>query len=98
MLRTAQHMPAESTLAQARFSAMGSDVQIVAADASADMLATASEAVRDLERRWSRFRPDSEVSRLNAAQGLRITTTDARSPGTLRLSGQSRFTTQRQAE
>lgn len=55
-----------------RFRAMGSDCHVVAV---APTLARARAAVRDaeslvadLERRWSRFRDDSEVSRLNAAR------------------------------
>jgi thiamine biosynthesis lipoprotein len=48
---------------------MGSEVHIIAADGPAAALSRASEAIGNLERRWSRFRPDSEVSRLNAADG-----------------------------
>ncbi|HEX9311537.1 MAG TPA: FAD:protein FMN transferase, partial [Actinomycetota bacterium] len=55
--------------AEARFPAMGTDVHVVLTGGSVDHLETARELVDDLERRWSRFRPDSEISRLNEAAG-----------------------------
>ena len=55
--------------AEARFPAMGTDVHVVVVGGSLDHLDTARELVDDLERRWSRFRPDSEISRLNEAGG-----------------------------
>jgi thiamine biosynthesis lipoprotein len=45
---------------------MGSDCHVVVAGDPA-LLGLARDRVEDLERRWSRFRPDSEVSRLNAS-------------------------------
>jgi len=48
---------------------MGTDVHVVVVGGSLDHLDTARELVDDLERRWSRFRPDSEISRLNEAGG-----------------------------
>jgi len=38
-------------------------------DAAAELANRAVERVRQLERRWSRFRPGSELNRLNAASG-----------------------------
>jgi FAD:protein FMN transferase len=55
--------------AEARFPAMGTQVHVVVVGGSLDHLDMAREFVDDLERRWSRFRPDSEVSRLNDAAG-----------------------------
>ena len=48
--------------------AMGADVEITT-DASATATEAALTVVRTLEHRWSRFRPDSEISRLNASDG-----------------------------
>lgn len=61
-------------VAERRFRAMGSDCHVVAVDrtpAAAERAVGAAESlVRDLEARWSRFRDDSEVSRLNARRRL----------------------------
>jgi thiamine biosynthesis lipoprotein len=54
--------------AEVRFRAMGSDCHVVVVGDPA-LLDVARGRVEDLERRWSRFRPDSEVSGLNAAGG-----------------------------
>jgi thiamine biosynthesis lipoprotein len=51
--------------AERHFRAMGSDCHVVVVGDPA-LVAVAHARVDDLERRWSRFRPDSEVSRLNA--------------------------------
>lgn len=52
-----------------RFRAMGSDGRILVVGGPADVVDVAVERIQDLERRWSRFRPDSEVSRANARAG-----------------------------
>jgi thiamine biosynthesis lipoprotein len=52
-----------------RFRAMGCDVHVVVVDAPAALLERARARVEELDRRWTRFRPDSEVSQLNAAAG-----------------------------
>jgi thiamine biosynthesis lipoprotein len=59
---------------QHAFRAMGTDVRLltVAGDVDGLDLAAACAGIEDCERRWSRFRPDSEVSRLNAAGGRLI--------------------------
>ena len=54
--------------AELRFRAMGSDVHVLV-NGPAALLETARDRVEELERRWSRFRPDSEISRLNALAG-----------------------------
>lgn len=63
-------------LRQQRRRAMGSDAHvIVVTDADADaarLLAGAWARVDDLERRWSRFLPDSEVSTLNRGAGAPV--------------------------
>jgi FAD:protein FMN transferase len=57
--------------AQARWSAIGTTIHVLVSDAGA--LAAATTAVRSVLERvdatYSRFRPDSELSRLNAAAG-----------------------------
>lgn len=70
---TAPPAPAEPSLAETGFAAMGSQVHILAVDAPPNALPNARAAVGALERRWSRFRPDSEISRINAAGGHPIT-------------------------
>jgi hypothetical protein len=54
--------------AELRFRAMGSDVHVLV-NGPAGLLEVARDRVEELERRWSRFRPDSEISRLNALAG-----------------------------
>lgn len=70
---TAPPAPADPALAETGFAAMGSHVHILAVDGPAHALPNARAAVGALERRWSRFQPDSEVSRINAADGQPIT-------------------------
>ena len=55
--------------AEARFRAMGSDVHIVVVDGPPSLLDAAKERIERLESLWSRFRPTSEISRLNALAG-----------------------------
>jgi len=55
-------------MAELRFRAMGSDVHVLV-NGPAGLLEVARDRVEELERRWSRFRPDSEISRLNALAG-----------------------------
>ena len=58
--------------AEARFRAMGSDVHVIVVGGSLELLETARDLVEDLEARWSRFRPTSEVSRLNLLAGMPV--------------------------
>ena len=51
-----------------RFRVMGSDAHVVVVG-DASLLVVAVDRLDDLEARWSRFRPDSEISELNAAGG-----------------------------
>lgn len=48
---------------------MASELQVITVDGPAGLGATAAALVADLERRWSRFVADSDISRLNAAGG-----------------------------
>jgi thiamine biosynthesis lipoprotein len=52
-----------------RFTAMGTDVEVTVVGGPPNLLTIARGRVRDLERRWSRFLPTSEVSRLNRCDG-----------------------------
>jgi thiamine biosynthesis lipoprotein len=51
------------------FRVMGSDATVVVVGGPSGLAAQAKRCLDDLERLWSRFRPDSEVSLLNAAGG-----------------------------
>jgi thiamine biosynthesis lipoprotein len=55
--------------AELRFPTMGSDAHLIVVGGPATLATTARDRVVDLERRWSRFLPDSEVSRLTAHSG-----------------------------
>ncbi|HEX4979643.1 MAG TPA: FAD:protein FMN transferase [Acidimicrobiales bacterium] len=55
------------TVATAQFAVMGSTA-MVALDGPAALLRVARQRLEDLEHKWSRFRRDSEVSRLNRAR------------------------------
>jgi len=48
---------------------MGSDIHVVLVGGASKLVELARNRVDQLERRWSRFLPDSEVSLLNAASG-----------------------------
>jgi FAD:protein FMN transferase len=55
--------------AAAHFRAMGTDVHVLVVGGPPSLLDEARELVEALEARWSRFRPTSEVSRLNQLAG-----------------------------
>jgi thiamine biosynthesis lipoprotein len=58
--------------AEARFRAMGSDVHVVVVGGSLSLVDAARDLVDDLEARWSRFRPASEISLMNALSGMPV--------------------------
>jgi hypothetical protein len=58
--------------AESRFRAMGSDVHVVLVGGSLQLLEEAREMIERLEGMWSRFRPDSEISRLNDLTGVPV--------------------------
>src|SRR4051794_37339552 len=60
-------------IAELRFHAMGSDAHVIVVGGREDLADWARLRIDDLERRWSRFLPDSEVSLLNARAGLATT-------------------------
>jgi len=51
------------------FGAMGTVCEVTVVDGPESLLHVAQARVADLERRWSRFRADSEISRLNGRAG-----------------------------
>jgi FAD:protein FMN transferase len=51
---------------------MGSDVHVVVVGGSVDTLDRAVQRIEELESRWSRFRPDSEVTVLNLNTGRAV--------------------------
>lgn len=52
-----------------RFRAMGTSCQILVCGGPSGLAEGLRRRVEDLDQRWSRFRPDSEISRLNAGAG-----------------------------
>lgn len=52
-----------------RFRAMGSDAHVIVVGGPNGLVDTAAARIEDLEAKWSRFRPSSEVCRLTAAAG-----------------------------
>jgi len=58
--------------AEARFRAMGADAHLIVVGGGAHLVDGARELIEDLELRWSRFRPASEVSLMNAMAGAPV--------------------------
>jgi thiamine biosynthesis lipoprotein len=56
---------------------MGGQAQVMTLGGHAGTLGRGVAALHDLERRWSRFLPDSEVSRVNAAGARQVTVSQA---------------------
>jgi thiamine biosynthesis lipoprotein len=54
---------------ESRFRVMGTDAHVVVVDGGEGLLRIGEGRARDLERRWSRFLDDSEISELNRADG-----------------------------
>jgi thiamine biosynthesis lipoprotein len=63
---------AEAPIDEWHFRAMGTDVTVLTLDGPADAGRDAAAAIEELEAHWSRFRPDSELCRLNAAAGAPV--------------------------
>lgn len=61
---------------EARFPLMGTDAHLVVLGADAGALDQARRRLDDLERRWSRFRPESEICRLNRSPGRPVVVSD----------------------
>ena len=73
--------PAGHPVAERRLRAMGSDAHLVVVGGPPGVIDAAARRVDELEHRWSRFLPDSEVSALNRADGRSL----AVSPDTVLL-------------
>ncbi len=54
---------------ESRFRVMGTDAHVLVVGGDGDSLPRARRRLDELERRWSRFRPDSELCRLNELAG-----------------------------
>ena len=52
-----------------RFRVMASDAHVIAIDAPTGALTGAQQTLERIEQRWSRFLPDSDISRINLADG-----------------------------
>ena len=61
---------------EVRFKAMGSEAHVVVVGGPDDLTDRARARIDELERRWSRFRPDSEISRLNERAGDAVEVSD----------------------
>jgi len=61
---------------EARFRAMGTDVHLAVLGDDPTLLDQARRRIEDLEQRWSRFRPDSLLNRLNDADGRPVPVDD----------------------
>jgi thiamine biosynthesis lipoprotein len=64
---------------------MGSDAHVIVVGGPAGLLDVARARIDELDGRWSRFRPESEISRLNASAGAAMEV----SPETLLLVGRA---------
>jgi len=61
-----------TALAETRFRAMGTEAHVIVVGAEASLLDLAERHVAWLEDRWSRFRPSSDVSMMNAMAGMPV--------------------------
>ena len=57
---------------ESRFRVMASDAHIIAVDAPEGALAEAQRMLELIEQRWSRFLPDSDITRINLADGCPV--------------------------
>ncbi|MDQ1396638.1 MAG: FAD:protein transferase [Acidimicrobiaceae bacterium] len=62
--------------AELRFRAMGTDVHLLVVGGPPMLVTLAKARIDDLEQRWSRFLPDSEVSRLTSNAGHPVRVSD----------------------
>jgi thiamine biosynthesis lipoprotein len=72
---SAEPVSAPPPVAERRWRAMGTDVHVIVVGGSDPdaLVGRAVARIEELESRWSRFRPESEVSALNAAAGQWVT-------------------------
>ncbi len=59
-------------VAELKFRVMASDAHVILVDPARGAADFARSRLEELERRWSRFAPDSDVSRLNTTQGALV--------------------------
>jgi thiamine biosynthesis lipoprotein len=70
--RTVPADAADATVHQARLRVMGSSALVTVVGGRPAHLHLAAERLRRLDHLWSRFRPDSDLSRLNMAEGAAV--------------------------
>lgn len=63
----------DDPVAELSFRAMGSDIEILVVGGPVGIVDIVRHRVEELEQRWSRFLPTSEISRLNGANGDHVT-------------------------
>jgi thiamine biosynthesis lipoprotein len=68
--------PMQLQVVDDRFRAMGSDIHVIVVGGPRQLVGLARRRIEVLEQRWSRFRPDSEVSLLNATAGQPVVVSD----------------------
>ncbi|MCU1362089.1 MAG: thiamine biosynthesis lipoprotein ApbE [Ilumatobacteraceae bacterium] len=68
-MRTLPFVATDIETHEHRSRGMGSDIHLVVVGGSSHLLDEARRRIGDLEAKWSRFRPSSEISRLNAGAG-----------------------------
>lgn len=66
----------EAVWSELRFPAMGTEVHVAALGAAPGALVEVPFRVEALEQRWSRFRPDSDLCRLNRSEGRPVPVDD----------------------
>ena len=62
--------------AERRFRAMGSEAHVILVGGPIGLLDTAVHRIADLEAKWSRFLPDSEVCEINRGAGTAVSVSD----------------------
>ena len=71
-LETPQGSIDSAPVQEHKFKAMGTEVHITVVGGNQAHISMVEEIVRDRESRWSRFKPDSELMRLNSKPGVPV--------------------------
>ena len=76
MTSTVDQSPETASTVEATFRVMGTDAHIIVVDGPTGAIDSARARLEELEARWSRFRADSELCRLNARSGCPVVVSD----------------------
>lgn len=68
--------PSGTAAVQETFRVMGTDAHVIVVDGPTDAIPSARDQLEQLEARWSRFRADSELCRLNERAGTPVIVSD----------------------